>query len=95
MIRATLFSRLSFPSFLKSVNWSMAFLLGLGMTLNLANTLRAESPNTAPPQLKNLINQIDATGNRKDFKQIKTFYSPNFTNSDGLDYTSLEKSPRL
>lgn len=92
MIRATLFSRFSFSTFLKPVNWSMAFLLSLGMTFNLASNLRAEDPNTAPLQLKTLIGQIDAAGNQKNFEQIKTFYSPQFTNSDGLKYADLEQS---
>ena len=92
MIRATLFSRFSFSPFLKPANWSMAFLLSLGMMLNLASNLRAEDPNTAPPQLKALIGQMDAAGNQKNFEQIKTFYSPKFTNSDGLSYADLEQS---
>ena len=70
----------------------MAFLLSLGMMLNLASHLRAEDPNTAPPQLKALIGQMDAAGNQKNFEQIKTFYSPKFTNSDCLSYAYLEQS---
>ena len=67
----------------------MAFLLSLGMTLNFASNLRAEAPNTATPQLKTLISEMDSLGNQKNFEQIKTFYSPKFTNSDGLNYADL------
>ena len=70
----------------------MAFLLSLGMMLHFASNLRAEDPNTAPPQLKTLISEMDKVGNQKNLEQIKTFYSPKFTNSDGLNYADLEQS---
>lgn len=91
MIRVTFF-RLSFPIFLKPVNWSIAFLFSLGITVNLVSNLKAEEANTAPAQLKTLISQIDTVGNQHDIEQIKKFYSPNFTNNDGLDYKTLEKN---
>jgi ketosteroid isomerase-like protein len=41
----------------------------------------------APEELKDLIAKIDAAANQKDSKALMQFYSPEFTNSDGL--TSL------
>jgi hypothetical protein len=91
MMRVT-FSCLFSPIFLKSVNWSMAFLLSLGVTLGLSAKLKAAEPSTAPTELKTLMSQIDTTANQHDFEQMKNFYSPNFTNNDGLDYKTLEKA---
>lgn len=52
----------------------------------------AESPETAPPELKTSMAQIEAAANQKDLKQVMEFYSPDFKNSDGLNYTSLEQA---
>lgn len=58
----------------------------------MANYLRAAESATAPDSLKNLINQIDNAANQRNLEQIKQFYSPNFTNNDGLNYTTFEKA---
>ncbi|MEB3310304.1 MAG: nuclear transport factor 2 family protein [Snowella sp.] len=70
----------------------MAFLLSLGMTLSVASYLKAAEPANAPASLKTLINQIDSAANQRNIEQIKQFYSPNFINNDGLNYTNLEKA---
>ncbi|MGI0492870.1 nuclear transport factor 2 family protein [Alkalinema pantanalense CENA528] len=44
----------------------------------------------ATPQ--ELMGQLDAASTRKDVKAVMRFYSPNFSNSDGLTASSLEKS---
>ncbi|MBD2329968.1 nuclear transport factor 2 family protein [Alkalinema sp. FACHB-956] len=44
----------------------------------------------ASPQ--DVMNQLDAASSRKDVKAVMQFYSPNFSNSDGLNTQSLEKS---
>ncbi len=91
MMRA-LFSLVLSPIRFKSVNWSIAFCLSLGMTLGITSHLKAAEPASAPASLKNLINQIDSAANQQNIEQIKQFYSPNFTNNDGLNFTTLEKS---
>lgn len=52
----------------------------------------AAPPATAPPQLKNLLVQIDAAANKKDVKAVMQFYSPRFTHTDGLTSQTLEKA---
>lgn len=91
MMRAT-FSRFFISKSSKPVNFPITFLLSLGIIFNFSSNLKAEEPSTAPAQLKTLIGQIDTAANQHNFEQIKNFYSPNFTNSDGLDYKTLEKS---
>lgn len=51
----------------------------------------AQSPQTAPPELQQLIREIDIAANGQDLQAVLQFYSPNFTNSDGLNYQELEK----
>lgn len=53
---------------------------------------RAATPDTAPPELKNTITQIDAAANSRNVQGVIQFYSPNFTHSDGLNRQSMEKT---
>lgn len=74
----------------------MASLLGLslcwGGLLLHPRSARADSPETAPPELKDLIQEIDAAANRQDLRRVMQFYSRRFTHSDGLTYDTLEKA---
>lgn len=63
--------------------------LGLSAGGNLAF---AASPDTAPPELKNALTQIDAAANRRNVQAVMQFYSPNFTHSDGLNRQNMEKA---
>ncbi len=85
-----------FPSHSAKLNsplgWSVLFLFTLGITTGWVGHVKAESPETAPPQLKELMTQIDAAANRRDVQAVMQFYSPNFKNSDGLNRGSMEKA---
>ncbi len=63
--------------------------LGLSTSANLAF---AATPDTAPPELKNALSQIDAAANRRDVQGVMQLYSPNFSNSDGLNRQNMEKA---
>jgi len=51
-----------------------------------------ESGQNAPPELTNLLTQIDAAANLGNVKKVIEFYSPNFTHGDGLNRQTLEKA---
>ncbi|MBR8836944.1 MAG: nuclear transport factor 2 family protein [Stigonema ocellatum SAG 48.90 = DSM 106950] len=53
---------------------------------------QATIPQDAPPQLNNMLTQIDTAASRGDIKGVMQFYSPNFTQGDGLDRLTLEKA---
>lgn len=53
---------------------------------------QASTPDNAPPELKNLLTQIDTAANQGDVKAVIQFYDANFTNGDGLNRQTLEKS---
>lgn len=74
---------LSISNRLRPSGWLAVFLLTLSITGGW-NRAQAETPQTAPPQIANLLAQIDAAANRHDINALLQFYSPNFTNSDGL-----------
>jgi ketosteroid isomerase-like protein len=89
-----------FPSvhlrfFQKPTGWLLSLFLGLGLTLGAGTVLRAESPETAPVELKALISQIDAAATRQDLPQVMAFYSSEFTDADGLNYTTLSQALSL
>jgi hypothetical protein len=48
------------------------------------------SVQAAPPVILSLLQEMDAASSRKDLKAVLKFYSPTFTHSDGLNYTSLQ-----
>lgn len=65
----------------------------LGLTAlwaGVATPVQAETPNTAPDPLKALLTEIDAAANRQDLQAVMQHYSPEFSNSDGVVYTTLE-----
>ncbi len=74
------------------LGWSVFFLLTVGLTGGWTLNARAESPATAPPQLKQALSQIDTAANRRDIKGVMQFYGANFKNSDGLTRASMEQA---
>ncbi len=52
----------------------------------------AQSANDAPPELTSLLSSIDSAANHQDIQGIIQFYSPNFTNSDGLNRPNLQQA---
>jgi len=95
---ATLLARLSqsLASNAKSssLSWSVFFILSVALTAGWARNVQAESPETAPPQLKTILTQIDSAANRRDVKGVMQFYAGNFKNSDGLTPRSMEQALR-
>ncbi len=74
------------------LNRLVSLSLGLLMAVTIGDRTIAAPPATAPPQLQNMLVQIDAAANQKDIKAVMQFYSPNFTHTDGLTYQDLEKA---
>ncbi|NET53424.1 MAG: hypothetical protein F6K09_33635, partial [Merismopedia sp. SIO2A8] len=67
-----------------SLNWSVSVLLSLSLTAGWIIEAQAETPETAPSELKNAIAQIDAAANSRNFDILTNFYSKSFRNSDGF-----------
>jgi hypothetical protein len=76
----------------RSLSWSVFFILSVGLTAGWARNVQAESPETAPPQLKTILTQIDSAANRRDVKGVMQFYAGNFKNSDGLTPRSMQQA---
>ncbi|CAD5924539.1 hypothetical protein PCC9214_00880 [Planktothrix tepida] len=69
-------------------------LLGLviwGTGTAISQPVNAETPETAPANVTNLLTQIDDASNRQDVEAVMGFYSSNFTNSDGLNHQTLKQ----
>lgn len=62
------------------------------VTPNTRLPYQLSAAENAPPELKNLLTQIDAAASRGDIKGVMQFYDSNFTHEDGLNRQTLEKS---
>ncbi|MEA5620727.1 nuclear transport factor 2 family protein [Cronbergia sp. UHCC 0137] len=69
----------------------ISLLLTLGFS-NISSIAQASTAQTAPPELKNLLTQIDTAASQGKVKEVMQFYSPNFTHGDGLNRETMEKS---
>lgn len=74
-----------------------AGLFSLGLVASLLLGLRphpvsAESPQTAPSQLRQALTQLDAAANSRSVSGVMQFYGSNFSHSDGLSRQTLESA---
>ena len=67
-------------------------LLNLGIMGSLLNPVRGESPATAPAELTEMISGIETAANQKNIEELLAYYSPDFTNTDGLTKDTLAKA---
>jgi len=79
--------KLFFP--LANTRWSMSLLL-MGVLVGGGQlATRAESPQTAPVELTEVLREIESAANSVDLPGLMEFYSPNFNHSDGLEYDTF------
>ena len=65
------------------------FALAFGLTAGVASPLSAKNPATVPSDIKKVVGNIQKAANRQDVKGVMSNYSSDFTNSDGLTYSTL------
>ncbi|MDJ0795579.1 MAG: nuclear transport factor 2 family protein [Calothrix sp. MO_167.B12] len=82
---------LKYPSRLLMNRWLLFFLVTFGL-VSLGKPALAKTPDSAPPQLKNLLSQIDLAASKGDIKGVMQFYSPVFTHTDGLNRQTMEQA---
>jgi len=71
--------------------WLILLLFTLGFTI-ATHRVNAQTANNAPTELRNLLTQVDTAATRGDVKGVLQFYSPSFTNSDGINRQNMEKA---
>ena len=67
-------------------------LLNLGIMGGTADLALSESAATAPEELTEIIEGIEAAANDRDVDAVVEYYSPDFKNADGLTVNSLAKA---
>lgn len=72
--------------------WFLSIVIGFGLSLGTHTALRAESPDTAPAELTELITQIDTAANQQDIEKIKSLYSDQYETTDGVMLDDLTQS---
>ena len=75
-----------------SWQWLATCLLSFSLSLGMASVAKAENPDTAPRQLREMIEQMETAANEQDLDKLTELYSPQFTNSDGLNYQNLPQA---
>ncbi len=71
--------------------WLILFFLTIGLAGGWKE-VQASTSQDAPAELKNLLTQVDTAASRGDVKGVIQFYSPNFTQGDGLNRLTMEKA---
>ncbi len=74
------------------LRWFLSLMLGVGLSLGSSSLLRAESADSAPTALKNLIEQIDDAANSHNQQKLMNLYSDQFVTTDGLMADSFTKA---
>lgn len=72
--------------------WSIYLLLALGLTTGITSQVQAKDPQSAPAELREVLQQIDAAASSRDQAAIAQFYSNSFSTADELDQANLIKS---
>jgi hypothetical protein len=72
----------------KYCNWSIAFLLGLGLVVGTGGEIKAQNEVTAPEELTEIVKGLETAANSKNLEGVMAYYSPSFKNNDGLTYDS-------
>lgn len=63
--------------------------LALGLLLSWAGVGQAQPEAPAPVELTEAIAQLDAAATEQDLDAVLQYYSPEFTNTDGMTYDGL------
>lgn len=73
-------------------NWSIAFLLSLGIVGSYGNLVRAQTAATPPEELQTVISELEAAANNQDLSEVMEYYSSEYTNTDGLTRDTLSQA---
>ncbi len=63
-----------------------------GAITGLPNAVQAQGATPMPDALKTVLSGVDTAANRRNVESVAEFFSPNFTNSDGLTRQTLQDS---
>jgi hypothetical protein len=70
---------------------TLLLFLSFYVSLNTARLIKAETPDTAPQKLIEVIKQIDLASNNKDLETLGEYLSPQFSHQDGFDSQNLNE----
>ena len=75
----------------KKIKLLLLLVVSFGITVNGFNGVVAQE-NNIPPELTQIINQLDLISNNRDRDLLEKYVSPNFSHEDGLNYQTLNES---
>lgn len=72
-----------------TVACTLALTLAVGGIKGIGHQAQAASPETAPAELVNALEQIETAASAGNVAAVMAYYSPAFTNNDGFTYETL------
>lgn len=73
----------------KSINQAITLLLSISLLTGMGSIAKAQNQGNPPPELIQAIADIEDAANSRDLEDLLAYHGKNFTNTDGLTYTSL------
>lgn len=76
----------------KPFNYSITLLFSIFFLSGMGSITKAQTGENPPTELIEAIANIEEAANNRDLEQLLENYSEDFTNTDGLTYTSLSEA---
>ena len=76
----------------KSLNYSITLLFSMSLLNGIASIAKAQTGENPPKELIEAIADIEQAANKRNLENLLEYYSKDFTNTDGLTYTSLSEA---
>ncbi|MDY6784765.1 MAG: nuclear transport factor 2 family protein [Cyanobacteriota bacterium] len=73
------------------LRWALALGASVSLAMGGGSAIRAAEPETAPPELKEVLARVETAANGRDLEGVLNYYSPTFTNSDNLDRSEFSE----
>lgn len=67
-------------------------LVALGSSIFNSTPVRAQTPETAPSELEQILDEVDAAASSQDMEALMQFYDRDFTHADGLDRRDFKRA---
>ncbi len=67
-------------------------LVALGSSIFNSTPVRAQTPETAPSELEQILDGVDAAASSQDMDALMQFYDRDFTHADGLDRRDFKRA---
>lgn len=76
----------------KPLKYGITLLFSISLLSSINSIAKAQTVANPPQDLVETISEIEEAANNRDLDELLEYYSKDFTNTDGLTYTSLSEA---